>query len=163
MSARPVRMRSKTMATWLAALGGSLGLHRFYLHGAADPLGWLLPIPTLLGLYGVLRVRLHGLDDHLSWLLIPLLGLALSAAMLSAIVSGLMPDEKWNARFNQGREAPRSGWLAVIGVLVALTLGATVLMATIAFSAQRYFEYQAEAPPTSGAVAPTSPAGRARP
>lgn len=143
--------RSKTVATWLAAIGGSFGLHRFYLHGRADLLGWLLPLPTLLGLYGLWRVRLYGLDDHLSWLLIPLLGLTLSAAMLSAIVSGLMPDEKWNQRFNGGdgsdHSGQRSGWLAVIGVLVALTLGATVLMATIAFSAQRFFEYQAEIAP----------------
>jgi hypothetical protein len=31
-------------------------------------------------------------------------------------------------------------------VITALSLGAGVLMATIAFSAQRYFEYQAEPP-----------------
>ena len=37
-----------------------------------------------------------------------------------------------------------SGWAAVIGVVVALLLGATVLMATIAFGGQRYFEYQVE-------------------
>ena len=148
----PARPRSKTVATWLAALGGSFGLHRFYLHGRTDLLGWLLPLPTLLGLYGVWRARHHGLDDHLSWLLIPLLGLTVSAAMLSAIVSGLTPDEKWNQRFNGGDNSERrSGWLAVIGVLVALTLGATALMATIAFSAQRFFEYQAEsAAPSQG-------------
>ena len=28
--------RSKTVATWIALLGGSLGLHRFYLHGGRD-------------------------------------------------------------------------------------------------------------------------------
>ena len=37
-------MKSKTLATWLAFLGGPLGLHRFYLHGARDLLGWLLPL-----------------------------------------------------------------------------------------------------------------------
>ena len=139
------RLRSKTLATWLALLGGGLGLHRFYLHGKADLLGWLLPIPTLLGLYGVLRARQIGLDDQLSWALIPLLGLALAGTMLSAIVYGLTSDEKWHARYNPqaGTEQP-SGWFAIIGVLLALTLGATALMATIAFSAQRYFEFQAE-------------------
>ena len=30
-------------------LGGSLGLHRFYLHGARDAWGWLHPWPTLVG------------------------------------------------------------------------------------------------------------------
>jgi hypothetical protein len=138
-------VRSKTAATWFALLGGGFGLHRFYLHGKADLLGWLLPLPTLLGLYGVLRARQIGLDDHLSWALIPLLGLVLAGTMLCAIVYGLTPDEKWNARFNPGgNSSGRSGWLAIIGVLLALSLGATALMATIAFTAQRYFEFQAE-------------------
>jgi hypothetical protein len=136
--------RSKTLATWLALLGGGFGLHRFYLHGRSDPLGWSLTVPTLLGLYGVLRARQIGLDDHLSWLLIPLLGLALAVTMLSAIVYGLTPDERWNARFNAGTAPRASGWPVVLGVLLALSLGATVLMATLAFSAQRYFEFQAE-------------------
>ena len=50
-------MKNKTVAAWLAFLGGPLGLHRFYLHGLGDMLGWLLPIPTALGLYGVQRVQ----------------------------------------------------------------------------------------------------------
>jgi TM2 domain-containing membrane protein YozV len=70
--------RSKTASTWLALLGGSLGLHRFYLHGPRDLLAWLHPAPTLVGLVGVLRMRALGQDDHLAWLLIPLLGLMLS-------------------------------------------------------------------------------------
>ena len=145
MSHRMTPTRSKTLATWFALLGGGFGLHRFYLHGKADVLGWLLPLPTLLGLYGVLRARQIGLDDHLSWALIPLLGLVLAGTMLSAIVYGLTPDEKWNARFNPtGNPGRRSGWLAIIGVLLALSLGATALMSTIAFTAQRYFEFQAE-------------------
>ena len=144
MTASPPGAKSKTLATWFALLGGGFGLHRFYLHGKADAIGWLLPVPTLLGLYGVQRARHLGLDDQLSWALIPLLGLALSATMLSAIVYGLMHDEKWDARFNPNGGAPRSGWLAIVGVLLALSLGATALMATIAFSAQRYFEYQAQ-------------------
>jgi len=139
------RLRSKTLATWLALLGGGFGLHRFYLHGKADALGWLLPVPTLLGLYGVQRARQIGLDDHVSWALIPLLGLVLAGTMLSAIVYGLTSDEKWHTRYNpQASTEQRSGWLAIIGVLVSLSLGATALMATIAFGAQRYFEFQAE-------------------
>ncbi|MBS0318723.1 MAG: TM2 domain-containing protein, partial [Proteobacteria bacterium] len=59
-------MKNKTVAAWLAFLGGPLGLHRFYLHGARDLLGWLLPIPTLIGLYGLWRAREFGLDDQLS-------------------------------------------------------------------------------------------------
>ena len=144
MAARP---RSKTLATWAALLGGSLGLHRFYLSGLRDRWGWLHPWPTLVGLYGVLRMRELGQDDRLAWVLIPLLGLMLAGTMLAAIVYGLTPDEKWNARFNPEAPAPASGWAALIGVVLALAVGGGVLMATIAFSAQRYFESQSDAPP----------------
>lgn len=138
------RYKSKTLATWIALLGGSLGLHRFYLHGWKDVLGWLHPWPTLLGVHGVLRMLAYGQDDRLSWLLIPLLGLMLSQAMLMAIIYGLTPDEQWNARHNVGGRQHRTGWPAVIGVIVALMVGAAILMATIAFGMQRFFEVQIE-------------------
>ena len=137
-------MKSKTLATWIAIVGGSLGLHRFNLHGLRDRWGWLHPLPTLLGLYGIQRVQAFGQDDRLSWLLIPLLGATVAAAMLAAIVYGLTPDEKWDARFNPQGPPSRSGWTVVIGVVLALLVGAGVLMATIAFSGQRFFEYQIE-------------------
>lgn len=142
--------RSKTLATWLAFVGGSLGLHRFYLHGLKDAGGWLHLPPTLLGAHGVHRMLALGQDDRLAWLLIPLLGLVLSVSMLTAIVYGLKPDEQWNARFNADAPPSRSGWLAVLGVLGALTVGSTVLIATIAFGTQRYFESQVEAGPQFG-------------
>lgn len=137
-------MKSKTLATWIAVIGGALGLHRFYLHGFRDVWGWMHPLPAMLGWYGVQRVEQFGQDDKLSWVLIPLLGIAIAAAMLSAIVYGLTGDEKWDARFNGGASVNHTGWGAVIGVIVALLVGAGVLMATIAFSGQRFFEYQIE-------------------
>jgi multisubunit Na+/H+ antiporter MnhB subunit len=137
--------KSKALATWIALLGGSLGLHRFYLHGLRDPWGWLHAWPTLLGLYGVHRLREFGQDDRLSWVLIPILGLMLSGTMLVAIVYGLTPDEKWNERHNPQGPPQHSGWLTVIGVVLALMIGASVLMATVAFSGQRWFESQVEA------------------
>ena len=142
--------RSKTLATWLALLGGSLGLHRFYLHGAADLWGWLLWFPTLVGAYGVLRMRALGQDDQLAWVLMPALGLVLAATMLTAIVYGLMPQEQWNARFDPHGNAYASPWLNVAGAIVALALGATALLSSIAFIGQRYFEYQAlQRPPAT--------------
>ena len=143
--------KSKTLATWVALVGGSLGLHRFYLHGLADRWGWLFPVPTLIGAYGVQRMRALGPDDHLAWICIPFLGVTLAAAMVTAIVHGLTPDDTWNARYNPNGPAHRTGWTTIIGVVLALVLGAGILMATIAFSAQRYFEYQAEAEQRGGA------------
>ena len=50
-------MKNKTIATWLTFWTGPLGLHRFYLYGFTDTLGWLLPVPTALGFYGLERVQ----------------------------------------------------------------------------------------------------------
>jgi hypothetical protein len=135
--------RSRTLATWIALAGGSLGLHRLYLYGARDRLAWLHPWPTLVGLYGVERMRVLGQDDRLAWVLIPLLGLMLVLGMLAAIVYGLTPEEKWRARFGAVGESASTGWATLIGVALALAIGGGVLMATIAFSAQRYFESEA--------------------
>lgn len=142
------KTKNKTLATWLALVGGPLGLHRFYLRGLGDMWGWLYPLPTALGLYGVERVQQFGQDDLWSWVLIPLLGLSIAASALTAIVYGLRSREKWNAAFNAAAapEASAGGtnWLTVIGVATALLLGTGVLMASLAFSFQRYFEYQVE-------------------
>ncbi len=134
--------KSKTLATWLAFAFGSLGVHRWYLHGWRDFWAWLHPWPTLLGLAGVLRMRALGQDDRLSWLLIPLLGLMISQAMLAAIVYGLTPDEKWAARHNPGRPVRATRWGPVLGVIAALMVGGAVLMGTIAFGGQKIFEAQ---------------------
>ena len=144
MTAGPQGYKSKTLATWVAVVAGALGLHRFYLHGFRDRWGWLFIAPTLVGLYGVQRMRHFGGDDHVAWALIPLLGLTIAIGMLSAIIYGLTPDERWNARFNPGGPQHHVGWAAIIGVMVALVVGGGVLMATLAFTAQRYFEYEAE-------------------
>ena len=72
---RATHYRSKTIATWLAILLGTLGIHSFYLYGLADKLGWLHPLPTAIGLLGVMRMRELGQDDGLAWLLVPVLGM----------------------------------------------------------------------------------------
>lgn len=132
--------RRKTVATWLALLAGSLGAHRFYLHGRRDLWGWLHPWPTLLGLVGVARMRILGQDDRLAWALIPLLGAMLAQSMLAAIVYGLTPDERWAQRWGQPIEATR--WGPVLGAIIALMIGGAVLMATIAFGGQKFFEFE---------------------
>ena len=141
-------MKNKTLAAWLAFLGGPLGLHRFYLHGIGDPLGWALPIPAALGLYGIQRLQRYGVDDQWSWALIPLLGFTIAGCALTAIVYGLTTREKWNARFNPGASedatAGGTSWFTIGAVVVSLLIGTTVLMASIVYSFQHYFEYQVE-------------------
>ena len=139
-------MKNKTLAAWLAFLGGPIGLHRFYLFGLGDLLGWMLPVPTALGLYGIERVQSYGLDDQWSWVLVPMLGFTFAGCALMAIIYGLMTPEKWNARYNASSAADaRAGgtnWFTIAAVVAALMVGTGVLMASIVFSFQMYFEYQ---------------------
>jgi hypothetical protein len=142
MSAMPPRYRSKTVATWLAFVAGALGGHRFYLHGARDAVAWLHALPTAAGLLGVLRMRALGQDDRVAWLLVPLLGLAVAQGMLHAIVYGLTPDERWDAQRNPGLPAHATRWAPVLGAIASLMVGGAVLMGTIAFAGQKFFEWQ---------------------
>lgn len=143
-----MKRKNKTLAVWLALLGGALGLHRFYLRGLGDWVGWLHPIPAALGLWGVDRVLLYGQDDKLSWVLIPLLGATISASCLMAIVYALTEREKWNRQFNPTLpvDAAPGGtnWLTIGALVAALLMGTIALMGSLAFGFQRYFEYQVE-------------------
>lgn len=140
--------KNKTLAVWLALLGGMLGLHRFYLRGLGDWVGWLHPIPAALGLWGVDRVLLYGQDDKLSWVLIPLLGATISASCLMAIVYALTDREKWTRQFNPQLPADAvsggTNWLTIGALVAALLMGTIALMGSLAFGFQRYFEYQVE-------------------
>ena len=141
-------MKNKTLAAWLTFVCGPLGLHRFYLFGMGDWIGWLLPLPTALGLYGLERVQAHGLEDAWSWLLIPLLGFTVSGCALNAIVYGLMNAQSWNTRFNPlidtENAAGQTGWHTIGAIVASLLVGTTVLMSSIVFSFQHYFEFQIE-------------------
>lgn len=148
--------RSKTVAAWLALGLGTLGLHRLYLHGLRDRLAWLHLVPTALGLAGALRLRNLGQDDPAAWLLVPVLGLMISAAMLTAIVYALTPDDKWDTRHNPGHAVVGTGWGAVLAAIAALLLGGAALMGTVAYGGQKYFEWElrsANPPHPAGAPA----------
>lgn len=140
--------KNKTLAAWLALLGGTMGLHRFYLRGPGDWIGWLFPIASGLGWWGVERVLALGQDDKLSWWLIPFLGMSLAAACLSGIVYGLSDRARWNAKYapDQGPEgaAGATSWLTIGAVVLSLLVGATAFMGSLSFSIQSYVKYQIE-------------------
>lgn len=136
--------KSKTLAAWLAVLGGAAGLHRLYLRGWADKLAWAHWPPALLGAWGVLRMRDIGQDDRLSWLLIPIFGLMIAQGMLHAIAYALTPDERWDARHNPGIAGRATRWGPILAAITALLVGATVLMGSIAFAGQKFFEWYLE-------------------
>ncbi len=98
--------KNKTLATFLAAVLGGLGAHRFYLYGVRD---WL------------------------AWLHVALLPLAVFAGFIAALVIGLTPDERWDAQHNaaSGRESD-SGWAGILLVIATFAFGTTLLIAVIA-------------------------------
>jgi TM2 domain-containing membrane protein YozV len=142
-------MKSKTIATWLTFVLGPFGIHRFYLKGMQDTLGWFMPIPTALGVWGFERIQAYGLDDTLSWVLLPIFGIHIAACSLQAIVYGLSTPEKWNAQFNPEADpkdlAGKSSWFTVFGIIISLLVGTAALMSAIAYGTQRYFETQLDA------------------
>lgn len=143
-----MKNKNKTLATWLAFMGGQLGIHRFYLFGWRDLLAWLHPLAAALGWWGISRVQQYGQDDQLAWVLIPLLGFTIAGTALTAIYYGLMAPEKWNAQHNPAASpqvvAGKTNWLTMGAVVLALLFGTVALMSSIVFSFQRYFEYQVE-------------------
>lgn len=141
-------MKNKTVAVWLTLLLGPVGAHRVYLRGKFDVAAAALLLSTSAGLYGVSRALVNGLDDPLSWFFIPWAGVSISVCSLTAILYGLMDSAKWNARYNSGASndtvAGQSNWFTVFGAATALFIGATALLASLAFVFQHYFEYQAD-------------------
>lgn len=119
--------KNKTLATALAFFLGTLGAHRFYLYGAVDRLGLLhassLPIAALL------YSKLDGI--HPFYALLPLLVSSI-AGFIGALVIGLRPDDKWDARHNAGSGTQsRSNWPLAVLLVLTLLVGTTVLIATI--------------------------------
>lgn len=138
----PAYYRSKTIATWLAVVTGALGLHRLYVYGPRQVLGWLHGVPTAVGYLGVLRWQSFGVDDRLGAYLVPVLGLMLCQGMLHGIYYGLMRDALWDERFNPGHPPRATAWGPILGVIAGLLVGAAILMGVIAFTIQKFFEWQ---------------------
>jgi TM2 domain-containing membrane protein YozV len=140
--------RNKTVTVWLALLGGSLGLHRFYLRGLGDTLGWLHPIAAAIGWWGVERAKALGQDDQLAWLLVPFLGASVAVACLAGIVYALAERSKWNRWFNPGLEPEAepgaTHGITIVALVLSLLLGATAFMASLTYGIQHYYEYQIE-------------------
>ena len=133
MRAAMPRFRHKALAALLAAVTGALGLNRIYLGQGL----WWLPL-------GITVASLPLLIGVRNWYQTPAFFVAMVpviAGFLQALVLALMPDEKFDARFNAATERRnRSGWDAVFVAIGSLAAGAIVLMATIALLFQTYFE-----------------------
>jgi TM2 domain-containing membrane protein YozV len=129
-----MKFRHKAFAALLASLTGSLGLNRLYL----GQNGWWLPLAvTALTLPQLIGVRNWYQSPAFFVLMIPV-----TAGFIQALFIALMPDERFDARFNAaGGQRNRSGWDAVLVAIATLAGGAIALMATLALLFQTYFEH----------------------
>ena len=98
--------KNKTLASFLAAIFGGLGAHRFYLYGKKDVWAWvhvlLFPLSTFAG-------------------------------FIEALVIGLTPDEKWDESHNNGSgQKSDSGWPLAVLRVVTCGGGSIAVIAVIA-------------------------------
>lgn len=120
--------KNKTLATALAFLLGGLGVHRFYLKGSVDRTGLLhvCSIPATGMVYGL------GHAPNPFYVLLPLI-LSWIVGFIEALVIGVMPDERWDAKYNAGSgRTSRSRWPLALILVLTMLVGATALIATIA-------------------------------
>ena len=122
------RHKNKTFTTFLAAIFGGIGAHRFYLNGPRDRFGWLHLITLPLSLLAISVWP----QQRLLFTCAPAV-LSILAGLLEALVLGLIPDDKWDAHYNRdsGRQS-RSGLLLVVLLVFSLTMGATGVIAAMA-------------------------------
>ena len=120
--------KNKTLATLLALLLGMLGIHRFYLNGITDRWGWL-HVASLPASAALLSVR----PDWPLLLYAAPLVLSMLVASIETFVLGLMPDEKWDERYNatSGQQSD-SRWPVPFMMVLNLFYGATLLLTVIA-------------------------------
>lgn len=124
----PISHKNKTLATFLAFLVGAIGIHRFYLRGPFDRLGLLhvCCIPVMGIVYGA------GHAPNVFWVLLPLLVSAV-VGFVEALVIGVTPDEKWDARHNAGSgRTSNTSWVVALLLVATMLVGTTVLIGTIA-------------------------------
>lgn len=127
--------RNKTFTTLLAAVFGSIGLHRFYLYGRRDWFGWLHIVSLPVSVMAILML------NNVQPLFVGILFiLSILSGFLEALVIGLTPDEKWDAKHNHnsGKQS-ESHWVLALILVATLAVGATAVIALLARGFDLFF------------------------
>lgn len=126
--------RSKTVASLLAALLGWAGAHHHYLRRRY---GWVLLLASLILAGMMLRADTWYLHPaFFIWVLLA------SAGFLEGIVLALLPDAKFDARFNPGHsQRNKTGWAPVIIAALTLALGTLIFMFALALLVENLYGY----------------------
>jgi len=120
--------KNKTIAALLASVGGTLGLHRFYLKGSRDKWAWL----HLLSLPASLLIYFFSQNAHPFFSVFPLL-LSMLTGFVTCLIIGTTSDEKWDVIYNKSAlKKSDTGWSIALILVVTLGIGAATLIAVIA-------------------------------
>ncbi|MDQ7969991.1 MAG: TM2 domain-containing protein [Oxalicibacterium faecigallinarum] len=124
------RHKNKMIAMLLAVFLGGTGAHRFYLHGKHDFLAWNYLLALLLFIFALIVTR----GPH-SWTIsvLALFPISIYLGWIEALVIGLTPDEKWDARFNtQSGQTSNSRWPIAVLLVLTFAIGITAFLVSIA-------------------------------
>lgn len=128
MTSEQAMHKNKTIAAFLALIAGWGGVHRLYLRGFRDKL-------ALLHLGCVAASALLMALMPQSNIFYRLLPVALSgiAGLIEGLTIGLMPDEKFDARFNPGSgRRSDSRWPLALVLVASMLVGASALIGAMA-------------------------------
>ncbi|HWU98949.1 MAG TPA: NINE protein [Oxalicibacterium sp.] len=132
----PPKHKNKMLATLLSALFGGVGAHRFYLHGSRDFWGWNYVVAFLLFVCALFLLRTQ---QSLILIFIALFPLSIYAGLIEALVIGLTPDDKWDAKYNaRSGSTTTSKWPIAVILVLSFALGFTALIAGIARATDLY-------------------------
>ena len=128
MTTQQISHKNKSVAAFLASVGGGIGLHRFYLAGKQDKWAWLhaasLPLSLLIYLFDK---TIQPFFAFAPLILSSLIG------FLACLVIGTTPDDKWDAKYNpQSSRQTQTGWPIAMILVLTLAIGAGSLIAVIA-------------------------------
>lgn len=113
--------KRKTLACFLSVLGGSLGLHRFYLYGQHDSAGWGYLAASILYLTIVLASFASG---SFAFTVAALFPVPVFVSAIEGLTIGLTEDAKWDGKHNlHSPHISNSRW--PLAVLLVLTLAIT--------------------------------------
>lgn len=125
--------RHKALAALLAAVGGALGANRIYL---GQRYAWLPLAVTAASAPLLVGVMNWYQTPAFFVMMVPVI-----AGFIQALALALMPDDRFDARFNSGStRGNRSGWDAVLVAAVTLFVGAFVTVTVIVLLFQTMFE-----------------------
>ncbi|MEN9341730.1 MAG: hypothetical protein RJA32_172 [Pseudomonadota bacterium] len=138
--------KNKLLFCALGLFFPSTGFNVFYLKGLSSPWAWLHMVSLFAGILGWKLLGASDMSSALGWILAAIGFISFEASLLTTIVFGLRPDEKWDAQFNANSgQKSASGWLVILCVIASLMIGAAVLMIGLAIAFEQHFLSQFEA------------------